>query len=771
MPKGGLAIDQAVVNAAASGNRVSIPTPGRVLRVRDTQGNWWSNFGPGNPLPAQMPQIAGRQFDFPVGTNLSYIPRSVEPISFPQLRSLADGFDLLRLIIETRKDQVEKQEWTVKKKLRPGETAKKTDNSDPRVLAIETFLRYPDRMTPWNTWLRAYLEDLFVIDAPTIYKRRTVGGQLLALDLVDGATIKPLIGEDGRQMFPPDPAYQQVIKGMPAVNYTMAELLYAPRNKRTNRFYGYSPVEQIVMTTNIAMRRQLMQLQYYTEGNVPEALIGVSEQWNPDQISAFQMWFDSLLSGNTAERRHIKFIPGSAAKNYFPTREPILKDEFDEWLARICCFAFSIPPTPFVRMMNRATAETALKEAKDEGMLPLLRYIKDRMDYIIAIDMGAPDLEFDWLLEEPISVLEQAQADDINVKNGSLSVDEAREQRGLDPIGMPHAIWGPTPPTLIDDVLNPPEPVVVTAPPGANPANGASAGTGAKGGGDSGGAKPGEVGKFAAAPFVKLATGRRALAPVSQKRRAVSRRAVKLKRTLAPLLANLGAVAGREVAAAYTAAGLAKDRKRSGAIADNMSMGKWAVLVDPVEEQLGGMADESAMSAIKLLGVSNDQITEQVHVDALDYAKERAAELVGMRYDDSGQLVENPNARWAITDSTREIVAAQVETAIEEGWSADRLATEIADGAAFDAARAEVVARTELALANANGAMIGYRDSGMVEGKVWLTAEDDLVSDDCQANADAGEIGLDENFPSGDDAPPAHPNCRCDVAPVVADES
>ena len=45
--------------------------------------------------------------------------------------------------------------------------------------------------------------------------------------------------------------------------------------------------------------------------------------------------------------------------------------------------------------------------------------------------------------------------------------------------------------------------------------------------------------------------------------------------------------------------------------------------------------------------------------------------------------------------------------------------------------------------------------------KEWTTAEDDLVSEDCEANGDQGPIGIDEAFDSGDDAPPAHPQCRC----------
>ncbi|RBP15896.1 hypothetical protein DFR50_107166, partial [Roseiarcus fermentans] len=55
------------------------------------------------------------------------------------------------------------------------------------------------------------LEDLLVIDAATIYPRFDRGGNLFSLDVIDGATIKPLIGDDGRAPEPPDPAYQQVL--------------------------------------------------------------------------------------------------------------------------------------------------------------------------------------------------------------------------------------------------------------------------------------------------------------------------------------------------------------------------------------------------------------------------------------------------------------------------------------------------------------------------------------------------------------------------------
>ena len=65
-------------------------------------------FGPMQPLTPQAPaDVAGRRFDYPTGYNLQYGPRAYEPVGFADLRALADNCDILRLVIETRKDQIE----------------------------------------------------------------------------------------------------------------------------------------------------------------------------------------------------------------------------------------------------------------------------------------------------------------------------------------------------------------------------------------------------------------------------------------------------------------------------------------------------------------------------------------------------------------------------------------------------------------------------------------------------------------------------------------
>lgn len=390
-------------------------------------------FGPSlPPSPVAPPDVKGRALDYPSGFNLNYRPRALERIGYAELRALADNYDLLRLVIETRKDQVERSGWAIRPRTPPGQRLRAAAAPDPRLSRIADFFACPDREHSWQAWLRALLEDMLVIDAATIYPRLTQGGDLYALELIDGATVKRVIDQAGRTPLPPAPAYQQVLHGLPAVDYSRDELIYAPRNIRPHKIYGFSPVEQVTLTVNVAIRRQLHQLQYYTEGNVPEALIGVPAAWTPEQIRAFQAYWDSLMEGNSAERRHARFVPGEM--KFQPIKGAPLADDYDEWLARIVCFAFSVPPTPFVKSFNRATAETLHGAALAEGLLPVLAWIKSVIDQIIARFFKAPDLEFVWDDMGAATPLAEAEADTLYVRFGIKSVDEVREGLGLAPL-------------------------------------------------------------------------------------------------------------------------------------------------------------------------------------------------------------------------------------------------------------------------------------------------------------------------------------------------
>ncbi len=247
--------------------------------------------------------------------------------------------------------------------------------------------------------------------------------------MIDGATIKPLIGEDGRAPEPPDPAYQQVLHGVPAADFSAEELLYLPRNVRAHRLYGMSPVEQVALTVNIALRREAATLDYYRTGSSPDAFATLPKEWTIDQVKSFQDYFDALMSGNAARRRMLKFMPSEF--KLIETRQPPLKDLYDEWLARVICYAFSVPATPFVAQVNRATSETMRLQATQEGLVPLKTWIKNALDQIIQVCMGEPNLEFVWVGDDAVDPLQQAQTLQILVSAGIKTREEARAELGL----------------------------------------------------------------------------------------------------------------------------------------------------------------------------------------------------------------------------------------------------------------------------------------------------------------------------------------------------
>ncbi|MGH7736895.1 MAG: phage portal protein, partial [Candidatus Tyrphobacter sp.] len=179
---------------------------------------------------------------------------------------------------------------------------------------------------------------------------------------------------------------------------------------------------------------QMFLLDYFTQGNIPDSLIGVPESWTPDQIASYQKYWDAYFDGELGRRRCAKFVPGGVAKTFFQTKEPDLKSPFDEWLARIVCFAFSISPQALTQQMNRATAETQKEISEEEGLAPVLAWVKDLIDSVIAQEFAAPDLEFSFSAEASVDPQTQEAILSSYTSRGILTINEARASLGRDPL-------------------------------------------------------------------------------------------------------------------------------------------------------------------------------------------------------------------------------------------------------------------------------------------------------------------------------------------------
>jgi hypothetical protein len=419
--------------------------------VRGSGSDW---FGPLNPLaPIAPPDVAGRAFDIIPGFNLVQQPRAYEVVGFGLMRALADSYDVLRLVIETCKNQVARLQWTV----RVTEDYAKKNKTIPaakqaKIDAANLFFKSPDKRLIWRDWIRVLLEDLFVIDAPTLMKRLTRGGKLERLDLIAGDTIKPVIDDWGRtpepymkdgQLVVP-PAFQQVLKGFPAVNYTKDQLIYKPYNRRSNRVYGYSQVEMVIITVNIALRREMFLLDYYREGNVPEAIFGAPDTWDANQIVMFQNWWDATLAGNLGARRRARFVPSGTGKSALWAKDPSTDNgnKLDEWLGRIICYAFNQSPQWLAQQMNRATADTAKESAGEEGIEPIKGWVLDLCNAVIqdpTSPFADPDIEFAFVEEEDTDPQVQDEILTNDLKAAGITLNQFREAKGQDPYDDPAA--------------------------------------------------------------------------------------------------------------------------------------------------------------------------------------------------------------------------------------------------------------------------------------------------------------------------------------------
>jgi|GEM_PF-149273 len=187
-------------------------------------------------------------------------------------------------------------------------------------------------------------------------------------------------------------------------------------------------------------------------------------------------------------------------------------------------------------------------------------------------------------------------------------------------------------------------------------------------------------------------------------------------------------------------------------------------VANEVRKRLSLVEQDSQKSAIESydLTARANVSMNMVSKDAVKYAEERSAELVGKKWV-NGELVDNPDAKWAITDSTREMIRQDVQATIEGKNSIFDLQKKLMDNYAFSKERAATIMRTEMSFADMAGTIASYRRAN-VAYKTWLIGLESCP--ECRQNHAEGAIPFESNFSSGDFAPPAHPNCVCDLGAI-----
>jgi hypothetical protein len=172
---------------------------------------------------------------------------------------------------------------------------------------------------------------------------------------------------------------------------------------------------------------------------------------------------------------------------------------------------------------------------------------------------------------------------------------------------------------------------------------------------------------------------------------------------------------------------------------------------------LGGIA--GGESALVSLGITILPSWEITNAAAEQFARSYSFELVSGIQNTSRAYLQDTIGDW-----------------IQSGDPLPVLTEKINAGGYFGPVRSEMIAVTETTRAYAEGNREYWNNTGVVDGKTWRTAFDDVVCELCipLEGATAPLNGWTWTNPAGETIetdprqPPRHVNCRCWIQPIVS---
>ena len=750
--------------------------------------DWPSPLQPVRPFGG--PDAAPLGMNILMGQNLIYTPRPDSRYTAPDLQALA-RYPLARICITNVIDTISSLKWKIQLKAQPGEDRKTRESKqlkDDTILKLTDFVAQPDADHDFAEWIRPLLNDMLTIDGGCVYMRRTKDNTVFEWRVMQGAYITRLIDKNGFIPEAPAPAYQQLWDGIPRVNLTADQLIYKPRNivyevdNVASSLYGMSPTEQLAPEIEVGIQRLRYVNNFYKDGTIPNVLWVVPADINPDTVASAMKVLNQDMAGNLSARRQFRMAQGfrnsDSQKEEFikQLEEPKLSDEYDDLHTRRICFGYGTSPQRLLRMQNRATAQTNQEAAEEEGIAPFRKWAEDLINQMLQRKMGFDKYEFLFDVSMDPDPAKQAEIDKAELDNSKVTINEVRVRSGLDPRPEPEADqlgkWLPTGWMGISE--DPPQPTA--AKPDPKPAS--DAGTGADDGPEPE-PKPDPKKKDKAAS-IKSDTAAVLNPDHDSIRQRTARTAMQShiwhffhSITSTMVIVNARSKKMRKAE---------DDEKRIDQIVEAIMAGiKWKELPEKIEPQIEEVALDGAQNGLEQMErafqagpmvvnlsptpvrVISSSVISEVNQVARDYAKDRSAELVGMKWVD-GELVTNPNAEMAISDSTRNMLREIITEAFAHEAPMSELVGRIKNDGVFSEERAKLIAHTEVKFAQAGGNLAAWKKAGIVKTIRSYTSALHQGPDECDDNEEAGPIELGKKFPSGHETSPFHQNCNCTVA-------
>lgn len=147
------------------------------------------------------------------------------------------------------------------------------------------------------------------------------------------------------------------------------------------------------------------------------------------------------------------------------------------------------------------------------------------------------------------------------------------------------------------------------------------------------------------------------------------------------------------------------------------------------------------------------------------FAREQAAQLVGKTIDKNGLIIDNPNADYRISNTTRKDIQSSIRTSLSLGET-QQLATDRLRNVIKNPKRAELIAQTE-AVNSFQGGLVEF---GKLSGAVGKESQALNTDDACATYDKEGVVPLNHLYGGSYLAPAYHPRCRCGLRLIYREE-
>lgn len=446
--------DQAMAKALTRSNVIPFPSKAVIDRAPGMQSVW---------LDDMQIHVMGDWYERP------------GVFSFDAMRSMVDQTPILNAVIMTRIRQVQRF-CRVTDPDHPGfqirlkdkdATASPEDKNE--IKALQGFFmncgwesnprkRLRLKRDNFSNFMAKLVRDTLTMDSMAIeteFKRNRKLG-IDGIYAVDGASIR-LCSEHGYQE--DDEIFAlQVVQGRIRSAYTYDDLIYVPRNPRSDVLvggYGLSETELLIRVVTGFLNAFTYNTKYFDSNAIPKGLLHLTGNYDANDLAAFKRYWNAMVKG-IDNRWSLPVMVSkdqeskAAFENFGVEVNEMMFGKWMSFLASLICAIYGIGPDEInfesfstgKSSLSGDDTEEKLANSKDKGLFPLLSYFDNTYSDFIVSDFN-DKYEFEWT---GLEVEDQKQKfDEVKLCN---TVNELRASRGEEKISE---AWGDAPlnPSLI----------------------------------------------------------------------------------------------------------------------------------------------------------------------------------------------------------------------------------------------------------------------------------------------------------------------------------